>query len=45
MCVSTGIITWWIPTLAEQSKDFSIQGWILLRAPAGVPDEATRHLI
>lgn len=34
-----------VPTLAEQGiKDFSMQGWILLMAPAGVPDEAKKRL-
>lgn len=34
-----------VPTLAEQGiKDFSMQGWILLVAPAGVPDEAKQRL-
>ena len=34
-----------VPTLAEQGiKDFSMQGWILLVAPAGVPDEAKHRL-
>lgn len=34
-----------VPTLAEQGlKGFSMQGWILLMAPAGVPDEAKKRL-
>lgn len=34
-----------MPTLAEQGiKDFSMQGWILLMAPAGVPDDAKQRL-
>lgn len=34
-----------VPTLAEQGlKGFSMQGWILLMAPTGVPDEAKKRL-
>lgn len=34
-----------VPTLAEQGiKNFSMQGWILLMAPTGVPSEAKQRL-
>lgn len=34
-----------VPTLAEQGlKDFSMQGWILLMAPAGVPADVKKRL-